>query len=94
MKNKFEVTLSSAINPDDCQREFVRPLIKEKRVSVCSLREARSVVLHFIDDNDLGGGNWNGGKVYEEGKVVAHVSYNGRVWEEEKWSKNCKEIKI
>ena len=34
----------------------------------------------FIDEHDLGGGNWSGGEVYEEGTLVARVSYNGRVW--------------
>lgn len=31
---------------------------------------------------DLGGGNWSGGQVYNaEGRVIAEVSYNGRVWQ-------------
>ena len=30
---------------------------------------------------DLGGGNWNGGQICEEGRPLARVSYNGRVWD-------------
>jgi len=34
-----------------------------------------------IEQDDLGGGNWTGGQLFEAGRQVARVSYNGRVWE-------------
>ena len=34
-----------------------------------------------IEQDDLGGGNWSGGQIFEAGRQVARVSYNGRVWE-------------
>ena len=39
----------------------------------------------YIEQYDLGGGNWSGGQMFEAGRQVARVSYNGRVWEME----NC-----
>ena len=38
-----------------------------------------------IEQDDLGGGNWSGGQLFEAGRQVARVAYNGRVWEME----NC-----
>jgi len=34
-----------------------------------------------IEQNDLGGGNRSVGQLFEAGRQVARVSYNGRVWE-------------
>lgn len=45
-----------------------------------SLREASALCRKYIEEHDLGGGNWDGGDVYVKGTVVAKVSYNGRVW--------------
>lgn len=47
---------------------------------VSSLEEASKACRRFISDNYLGSRDWDGGKVYEGKKVVAVVSYNGRVW--------------
>ena len=53
-----------------------------RRVPVTSYTEAASVSRNFIKDYDLGGGNWTGGTIRDaSGKVIGHVSYNGRVWD-------------
>ena len=80
VKKGMQVELASDINPDDHQRGIVRKPIKSKLQSVDSFEEASRVVNRFISDNDLGGGNWTGGAIYKDGKQVAYVSYNGRVW--------------
>ncbi len=75
------VELSAAPNPDftsDDPKALVS--ISAYRREVASLQEASRVCLRFIEANDLGGGNWTGGAVYEGKKQVAKVSYNGRVW--------------
>jgi hypothetical protein len=63
-----------------------------------SYKEASEVASKWISDNDLGAGNWSGGEIAVKGTVVAHVSYNGRVWEvskdSPKWSNNAKEILV
>lgn len=76
----LQINLSAAVNPDDYQRGSVRPAITEHLVPISSFLEARQVARKFIEDNDLGGGNWDGGQIYENGKQIAYVSYNGRVW--------------
>lgn len=50
-------------------------------IPVDSLADARRKALDFIRAWDLGGGNWIGGEVASDGKVVVRVSYNGRVWD-------------
>jgi len=95
----MKVTLTSAGNPDHNQNPN-QPLYgceKNKSVEVASFVEARNACVKFIDDNDLGGGNWSGGEIINnEGKIIAHVSYNGRVWEGKSmdWKSSTIEIKL
>jgi hypothetical protein len=76
----FVVELRAVPNPDFPRR---RDLPVEKQiVPVATLAEASETCLRFILDHNLGGGNWAGGKIREAatGRLVATVSYNGRVW--------------
>lgn len=53
------------------------------RAQVATLREASQRVRDFIDSHGLGASDWCGtgaGMITENGKVIARVSYNGRVW--------------
>lgn len=77
----FTVTLASVGNPDHGQ-DPSRPLpgLKNVTVAVKTKQEASEACRRFIDENQLGGGNWSGGDVFSEGNLVARVSYNGRVW--------------
>lgn len=54
---------------------------KKRRVPVADLADAVRVCEAFISRNGLGGGNWNAGRVFEAGKQVAKVSFNGRLWD-------------
>lgn len=78
------VALSSAGNPDRGQ-DPLAPVygVANARKPVCSLDEAAEACREFISANDLGGGNWTGGAVFDArtNKLVARVSYNGRIWE-------------
>lgn len=62
-------------------------------VEVKDLKEASRICSSFIEENDLGAGNWTGGDVYEGENIIARVSYNGRVWEPLPYPQ-CKEIKV
>lgn len=55
--------------------------IKERFVDVCSLKNAQAVCNNFIAGCGLGGGNWTGGQVFDNGIQVAEISYNGRIWD-------------
>lgn len=82
-KGALIVELSAAPNPDFDERSWesqvsIKPIWK----TVHSLKEAVQEVARFRTQNNLGGGNWTGGRVVDdEGKDVARISYNGRTWE-------------
>ena len=60
---------------------------------VGGLKEARELCLNFIKHYELGGSSWTGGRVIDgNNNFVAHISYNGRIWEGEEYP--CKEIEI
>jgi predicted ABC-type ATPase len=55
--------------------------IEFRRISVKSIDEAVKVVKNFIAENDLGISEFFGGQIYKNGKPIAYVSYNLKVWE-------------
>lgn len=80
---KYRVQLATVGNPDFGQRpDRALPGAERKHwKSVTTLAEASSVCRDFIERNEMGAGNWAGGDVLDaNNKVVARVSYNGRVW--------------
>lgn len=93
----MKVKLASVGNPDFGQ-DPNRPMWgceKNRTVTVASYKEASEVCSKFINDNDLGGGNWTGGEIYDDkNKVIAHVSYNGRVWKGDFNNEPREEIKF
>jgi hypothetical protein len=81
----FELTvvLDTRGNPDfgENPRRPVKGL-RKRVVSVATIGEASRVCRTFIEANELGGGNWTGGQVFDySGQHVAQISYNGRAWE-------------
>ena len=90
----MKVLLASCGNPDyrqDTDKELFG-CERNKWVTVKTFKEASQQCIDFIERNDLGGGNWNGGIIVEGSKIVARVSYNGRVWEGNEFSSKAKEI--
>ncbi len=80
------VTLSAEPNPDfSTSSHNGSILIKPIFVEVDDIAAAQAAVREFIEENDLGGGNWTGdaGKVREAiaGKYLGRISYNGRFWD-------------
>lgn len=50
-------------------------------VPIADFTAASRACREFIEANDLGASAWRGGQIVDDaGKVVATVSYNGRVW--------------
>lgn len=49
-------------------------------VHIENLDHASNICREYIERNGLGGGNWSGGDVYDNGKAIAYVSFNGRTW--------------
>jgi hypothetical protein len=52
-----------------------------RSVPVADLEAAAKACRDYIEHEDVGNRDWCGGEVYDaDGKCVAVVSYNGRVW--------------
>jgi hypothetical protein len=81
MKEDLEVELGAEPNPSHSSRSHEGSVkIKTYRVKVKSLSEAQNEVRGFIEENDLGGGNFNGGDLFSHGKKIGRVSPNGRLF--------------
>src|SRR5437868_6570781 len=91
----FTVKLSSVGNPD-FRQDPDRPLpdVPTATAHVETLIEAQDLCQHYIAYYDLGGGNWNGGEVVRtsDGLVIGRFSYNGKLWPDEPWTPETKEI--
>ena len=73
----FTVSLRSVGNPDFAQ---YAPVSEPKKILAGKLSEIKKACLDYIEEWDLGGGNWPKCLVRRNGKVVGHFSYNGRFW--------------
>jgi len=87
-RKPFTVKMSSVGNPDFNQNPR-KPMSPPAEKRAYDLTDASLLCMDYINYWDLGGGNWTGGKVFKDGKQIARVSYNGRVWDMQ-----GKEIKI
>jgi len=79
----YEMKLRSTGNPDFGQ---YTPISNPETVRAESLFEMRAHCERYIEDWDMGGGNWMNPPVYEivpgrkSKKIVGYFSYNGRLW--------------
>ena len=78
----MKLYLSHASNPDidGGYWQDGNPYAAKHSVQINSVDDAPRICRKYIDDNGLGGGNWTGGQIMQDGEQVAYVSYNGRVW--------------
>ena len=99
-QKKLYVSLGSSINPIRFSQYSTNQKFEELQkpnglvyFEINSLLEARNLTQSFINEFNLGGSNWIGGRVIdEENNFIAQISYNGRVWESDKFP--FKEIEI
>lgn len=81
-KANYTVTLKSVGNPDRGQNPCRSlPGVVDSVVGASTLAQASELCSAYISQHQLGAGNWSGGQVSLDGKTVARISYNGRVWE-------------
>lgn len=73
----FTVNLSSVGNPDYGQ---YAPLSDPETVVADSLVAIGREVRRYIQEWDLGGGNWPMPVIHHNGKPLCAISYNGRLW--------------
>jgi hypothetical protein len=84
----MHVILDNRGNPDFGQNSRRRlPGTAQGAVRVASLKEASEACRKYIEDNNLGGGNWTGGIIRDETCTeIGRVSYNGKVWPPGDWT--------
>ena len=76
----LQLTMSSRGNPDF--RENPNDALSATIIiEVANWQAASQACQAYIGQYDLGGGNWNGGQIFEQDRQIARVSYNGRVWD-------------
>jgi hypothetical protein len=73
----FRLKLASVPNPD--HDEWFSPA-PTRYVTVKSLKDASRKCREYIEEFNLGSGNWSGGQVSQNRKRIAEISYNGRIW--------------
>ena len=85
----YAVTLKSIGNIDHGENPYESlPGVPDKTMICVSIEDCQQCVEEYIDEYDLGAGNWDGGDVYEYlGKLIGHISYNGRYWTLAEWNK-------
>jgi len=79
----MKLSLASSGNPDYGQ-DPTQPFHgcnEDTLIEVNTFKEASILCRQYISENNLGSGNWAGGEIFEGAKVIAQVSYNGRVWQ-------------
>jgi hypothetical protein len=81
LKGKCRVILDHGSNPD-IEGGYWGSKPDKGAISepVRTFAEASKICRRYITENELGGGNWVGGEIYCGRKLVARVSYNGKVW--------------
>ena len=98
-KEKLYVLLASAFDFSRIESysmsDFVDQASKpygKMLVEVEDLKEARDLCMKFIKHYELGGSCRTGGEVINSNdRVVAYISYNGRIWDSKDFP-NAKEI--
>ena len=61
-------------------------LTARESVPVADLAAASLACRRYIAESGLGGSEWRGGAVHDGKRLVARVSYNGRVWGPGPWA--------
>lgn len=86
----YVMILRSVGNPDFGQ---YAPISEPEAVKSATLAGMRRAAEAYIAKWDLGGGNFVDPEIRKDGKFVARISYNGRLWDHMEYEK-ANEIKI
>ena len=84
----FKIWLSACGNPDHGENPNSNIVdgiaVKSHWASADTIDELVKLARTFIETNNLGSGNWNGGEIINTmtNVEVGWMSYNGRVWGE------------
>tara|TARA_R100001086_G_C11638340_1_gene203800 strand:- start:154 stop:456 length:303 start_codon:yes stop_codon:yes gene_type:complete len=84
-KNNFYIKLLTNVGNPDFKQDPSKPVWNTdeiKNVNHRKLSKLRNLVTLYIDENDLGGGNFIPPKVYKNNKYLGYFSFNGKFWRE------------
>lgn len=88
----YVMILKSVGNPDFDQ---YAPVSEPKAVRGDTLKAMVQAAEEYIEEWNLGGGNWSETEIRTlDGKTVAWLSYNGRLWDANPNKGNAEEIKV
>ena len=80
-------------NPDYGQDPNKPPYgIKPQTIKSDDINELKKKVREWQYENDVGGGNWGSPAVYQDGKVLGYMSYNGKIWDKSVWDNKAREV--
>ena len=74
---RYKMVLTSTGNPDFGQYAPISDPLTVIDDSLVAMREACA---RYINEWDLGGGNWDSPVVYDGDKAIGYFSYNLRLW--------------
>ena len=81
MSQKYSITTQVCGNIDHGQDPTVPPYgVDIVELSGHDLETLHNKVRDWIDDNDIGGGNWMNPALRANGKVIGYMSYNSCIW--------------
>ena len=82
----YKILLQACGNPDHMENPYGNIVngnaVRENQKICDTIKECQLAAREYIEENDLGAGNWSGGFVFDENNnQVGYVSYNGKYWE-------------
>jgi len=80
-------------NPDYGQDPNKPPYgVKPQTIKSDDIKELKKKVREWQYENDVGGGNWGSPAVYQDGKILGYMSYNGKIWDKSVWDNKAREV--
>ena len=92
-KIKYKIKTNVLGNPDHGQNPYQIPYgVENITITAPTIKELQDKVNKWQGENDIGGGNWEDPKVFENKICIGEMSYNGRIWSIAKIEDERKEI--
>ena len=79
----FKIKKLTNVGNIDKQQDPTKPLYGThtlKNIQFKKLSKLRDVVINYVQECGLGGGNFIDPKIYKDNKYIGYFSYNGRFW--------------
>ena len=81
----YEIRMRSHGNIDHGENPF-SPVAKGMTIRAETIAELQQAVRDYIDENNLGGGNFTHAFVADDRGIIGAIAYNGRFFTREEWN--------